>query len=54
MEKVYSPLLFQPVLDSCFNWFALGLYRSISALPSDYTFKKSDPGAKVEYLLVQL
>ncbi|KAM4066709.1 hypothetical protein HRG_012146 [Hirsutella rhossiliensis] len=42
------------VLDSFFVWFALGLYRSIGAAPGDYTFRKSDPGADGESLLVQL
>ncbi|KAF1993219.1 hypothetical protein P154DRAFT_527922 [Amniculicola lignicola CBS 123094] len=44
----------RPVLESFFEWFALGLYRSIGASPGDYNFRRSDPEAKVEVLLVQL
>ncbi|PVI02629.1 hypothetical protein DM02DRAFT_641106 [Periconia macrospinosa] len=44
----------RPVLESFFDWFALGLYRSIGAFPGEYSFRKSDPEAKVDTLLVQL
>ncbi|KAK7403723.1 hypothetical protein QQX98_010495 [Neonectria punicea] len=44
----------RPVLDSFFEWFGLGLYRSFGARPGDYTFRKSDPESEVDCLLVHL
>ncbi|PVH90668.1 hypothetical protein DM02DRAFT_547351 [Periconia macrospinosa] len=44
----------RPILESFFDWFALGLYRSIGTFTGEYSFRKSDPEAKVDTLLVQL
>jgi len=44
----------RPVLDAFFKWFGLGLYRSTGAAPNDYTFRKSDPKADGECLIVHL
>ncbi|KAJ5198744.1 uncharacterized protein N7498_007861 [Penicillium cinerascens] len=41
------------VLDSCFPWFGLGLYRTFGAMPGDYAFRQSDPFSKTESLLIQ-
>ncbi|RBA12811.1 hypothetical protein FPRO05_14087 [Fusarium proliferatum] len=41
------------VLDSSFEWYGLGLYRSFGAVPGDYSFRQSDPGSDIESLLIQ-
>jgi len=41
------------ILDSTFEWFGLGLYRTFGAMPGDYTFRQSDPVSGPESLLVQ-
>jgi hypothetical protein len=42
------------VLDSCFQWFGLGLYRTFGSMPGcDYAFRQSDLSSKTESLLIQ-
>ncbi|KAJ5537492.1 hypothetical protein N7513_004773 [Penicillium frequentans] len=41
------------ILNSCFQWFGLGLYRTFGAMPGDYAFRQSDPSSKTESLLIQ-
>ncbi|KAJ5343398.1 uncharacterized protein N7506_003222 [Penicillium brevicompactum] len=41
------------VLDHCFQWFGLGLYRTFGATPGDYAFRQSDLSSNTESLLIQ-
>ncbi|CEL00942.1 hypothetical protein ASPCAL00534 [Aspergillus calidoustus] len=42
------------ILDSIFEWFGLGLYRTFGAMPGDYAFRQSDPASGPESLLVHI
>ncbi|RCI16356.1 hypothetical protein L249_2849 [Ophiocordyceps polyrhachis-furcata BCC 54312] len=53
LDNLVSKDPFYTVTSSHFSSL-YGLYRSIGAAPGDYTFRKSDPGADGESLLVQL
>ncbi|KAJ5292154.1 hypothetical protein N7478_001405 [Penicillium angulare] len=41
------------ILDSYFQWFGLGLYRTFGAMAGDYAFRQSDRSSKTESLLIQ-
>jgi hypothetical protein len=44
----------RPALDSFFEWFGLGLYRSLGARPGDYCFRISNAEPDVDALIVHL
>ncbi|KAI1318085.1 hypothetical protein F5Y16DRAFT_414507 [Xylariaceae sp. FL0255] len=44
----------RPVLDSFFEWFGLGLYRSLGKRHGDYCFKKNNLEQSVDGLIVHL